>query len=129
VEEAAEPHEAFIHKLRRYHLNTLFCSVGVKPTEVEVRKCVDICRNADVVVVVTYNLHQYIVQKDFVHMLLGLGKPAVVAAVRDPYDLAFVPEARACVATYSFRQCSLKALAGVLFGQVEATGELPVELG
>jgi hypothetical protein len=35
--------------------------------------------------------------------------------------------AHGLIATYSFRECSLKALARVLFGEIKAEGQLPVE--
>jgi beta-N-acetylhexosaminidase len=128
VEDAAEPHEAFIEEVRRRHPRVLYHNVAVEPTPGEIDECMGMCREADTLVVLTYNLHLYAAQKDFVRSILDLGKPTLVAAVRDPYDLAFVPGARACVATYSFRDCSLRALAKVLFGDSKAKGRLPVEL-
>lgn len=128
VEEAAESHEAFLGEIERHHPDVIYRKIAVEPSEAEIQECMKSCTDANVLLALTYNLHLYPAQKHFVSTLLGLGKPTVVAAVRDPYDLAFVPKARACVATYSFRECSLKALASVLFGKSEARGRLPVEL-
>ncbi len=128
VEDAAEPHEAFLEEVRRRHPHVLYRKVAVEPSSKEIGECVTICREADSLIVLTYNLHLNPAQRDFVRSVLALGKPTIVAAVRDPYDLVFVPGARACVATYSFRECSLRALAKVLFGDFEARGKLPVEL-
>jgi beta-N-acetylhexosaminidase len=128
VEEAAEPHEVLLKELRRRCPLTHYRKVSVRPSASEADECFEVCKNADKLLIITYNLHLYPAQREFVGRLLGLGKPAVVAAVRDPYDLAFVSEARARIATYSFRSCSLKALVEVLFGESEANGTMPVEL-
>jgi len=128
VEEAAEPHEVLLKELRHRCPSTYYRKVSVRPSASEADECFEMCKNADKLLIITYNLHLYPAQREFVGRLLGLGKPAVVAAVRDPYDLAFVSEASARVATYSFRACSLRALVKVLFGESEANGTLPVEL-
>jgi len=126
VEEAAEPHGVLLDELKGRHQSIDYRKVSVKPDYSETRECVKIGNEADILLILTYNLHQYREQRELVSELLESGKPAVVAAVRDPYDLAFVPTARACVATYGFRSCSLKALVKILFGEAEAKGRLPV---
>ena len=128
VEEAAGPHEVLLRELGRRHAEPLYVRIPVEPSRAELREHVETCRGADRLLILTYNMHRYATQCELVRALLRLEKPAVVAAVRDPYDLALVPEARACVATYSFRDCSMKALIEVLFGEIEAGGTLPVDL-
>jgi len=128
VEEAAGPREILLEELKRRHAACLFFEVAVEPASRQARECVEACRAADKLLVLTYNLHRYPAQRELADALLDLGKPTVVAAVRDPYDLAHLARARACVATYGFRKCSLIALAGVLFGDIEAGGVLPVNL-
>ncbi|MBI5115115.1 beta-N-acetylhexosaminidase [Candidatus Poribacteria bacterium] len=129
VEENAEPQGVLVGEIKQRHPRLEYHTVAVNPTPDEMLACSVTCRSADVILILTYNLHQYPAQRDLVHALLALGKPSIVAAVRDPYDLGFIPQARACVATYSFRECSLKALVRVLFGESEARGKLPVKLG
>ena len=128
VEEAAGPHEVLLRELGRRHAEPLYVKIPVEPSRAELREHVETCRGADRLLILTYNMHRYKTQCELVRALLRLEKPAVVAAVRDPYDLALVPEARACLATYSFRDCSMKALIEVLFGEIEAGGTLPVDL-
>jgi beta-N-acetylhexosaminidase len=128
VEEDAEPHEVLLKELERRQPGLVYHTAPVEPGSAEVRACVEAANDADILLILTYNLHRYPAQAECVGALLELGKPAIVAAVRDPYDLAFVPKARACIATYGFRECSLRALAKALFGEVEARGTLPVTL-
>jgi beta-N-acetylhexosaminidase len=46
----------------------------------------------------------------------------------NPYDIAYFDEADTYLATYGFRSVSMKALARVLFGEVNPTGKLPVSI-
>lgn len=128
VEEAAEPHGAFLEELKRRHERIDYKKVSVEPSPAEMRECLETCADADALIILTYNLHRYPSQGELVQALIGTSKPSVVAAVRDPYDLKLVSGARALVATYGFRGCSLKALVRVLFGETEAKGRLPVDL-
>ena len=50
------------------------------------------------------------------------GKPVVVAAVRNPYDIAEFPDVPSYVATYSYKDVALESLTRVLFGEVSPTG-------
>jgi beta-N-acetylhexosaminidase len=127
VEEDAEPHRVLLEEIGQRHRELLYRKVAVEPSADEISECMEICRGADMLLILTYNLHRYPSQGKLVGALLGVGKRSVVAAVRDPYDLAFVPKANACVATYSFRECSLKALARILFGEAEARGKSPIK--
>lgn len=128
VEESAQHGEAFVREMKRFHPNLTHHEIPVRPNPAESDRVLEGCREADAIVIVTYNLHLNPAQRECAQALVDLGKPAVVAAVRDPHDLVFVRGARASLATYSFRECSLKALAGALFGHVKPTGVLPARL-
>ncbi|GAB4334260.1 MAG: beta-N-acetylhexosaminidase [Candidatus Abyssubacteria bacterium] len=127
VEESAEPHELFLREIKRRHKNLIYCKAPVQPTEAEITECVKQCGNADVLLLLTYNLHLYEAQRNLAHALLRLAPRTIAAAVRDPYDLAHLSGASGLIATYSFRECSLKGLVRVLFGEFKAQGRLPVE--
>jgi beta-N-acetylhexosaminidase len=129
VEEAAEPHKTLLAELKQRHEQVQYVRVPVQPSQVQMDDSLKACKKADMLLILTYNLHIYPSQGKLVELLLSLDTPAVVAAVRDPYDLMFAQKARALVATYGFRECSLKALVKVLFGEAEAKGKLPVDLG
>ncbi|RJP18452.1 MAG: beta-N-acetylhexosaminidase [Candidatus Abyssobacteria bacterium SURF_5] len=128
VEDAAQHNKGFLNEVKRFHQNLTHLEISVRPDAGEIRRTIEKCANADVLIILTYNLHLNPPQRECVQALLDLGRPAVVAAVRDPHDLAFISGAEATIATYSFRKCSLKALAGVLFGKIKAEGSLPIRL-
>jgi beta-N-acetylhexosaminidase len=82
----------------------------------------------DLVIVVTNKASSSPAQQRLVAELVGTGKPVIVVAVRDPYDIAHLASADTYVATYSYAGVSLKALTKVLFREVNPTGKLPVDI-
>ncbi len=101
---------------------------GAMPDDATIAEAVSRAEESDLIIVITgwaWALEQ---QQKLVQALLGTGKPVVVAAVADPYDIAYFPEADTYLATYGFRAVSMEALARVLFGEVKPSGKLPVSL-
>ncbi|MCP9964347.1 glycoside hydrolase family 3 C-terminal domain-containing protein [Actinomadura madurae] len=49
-------------------------------------------------------------------------------AVRDPYDIAWFPEATTYLATYSYTAEALRSAARTLFGELNPRGRLPVAI-
>jgi beta-N-acetylhexosaminidase len=128
VEDAGQHSEGFLAEMKKFHPSLTHCEVPVRPNSEEIRLALHSCESADAIIVLTYNLHLNPPQRECAQALVNLGKPAMVAAVRDPHDLAFITGANAYIATYSFRECSLKALAEIIFGKRRAEGKLPVKL-
>ncbi|MEH1100145.1 glycoside hydrolase family 3 protein [Micromonospora sp. CPCC 205561] len=67
-------------------------------------------------------------QQRLVAALLRTGKPVVVVAVRDPYDIAYLPGVSTYLATYSYTRASMDALVRVLHGELSPGGRLPVTI-
>lgn len=65
-------------------------------------------------------------QAALVRRLLQAGRQVMVAAVRDPYDIAAFPEAPVYLATYSATDVAMEALARVVYGETAPSGRLPV---
>ena len=101
---------------------------GLKPDDAKISEAVARAQRSDLVVVTTGWASAYEGQQKLVKALLETGKPVVVAAVANPYDIAYFPEAKAYVATYGFRPVSMEALSGMLFGEVNPSGKLPVSI-
>jgi beta-N-acetylhexosaminidase len=79
------------------------------------------------VVAVTYNVTaQRAEQVALVEALVATGVPVVTVAVRNPYDIAFLPPVAASLATYGWTDVSMRAAARVLAGVVPPSGRLPV---
>ncbi|MGY6018176.1 glycoside hydrolase family 3 protein [Streptomyces spinosirectus] len=101
-------------------------STGTAPSAATIAKAVAAARDADAVVVGTYNVTAGNAQKTLVEQLLATGKPVVAIAVRNPYDVAQLPTVRAYLASYSWTDVELRAAARVIAGQVGPRGRLPV---
>lgn len=107
---------------------TTVMQTGTAPTAAQRTAVVAATAQHDLVVVLTNNAWRSAAQTSFVEALLGAGKPVLVAAVRDPYDIKVFPQARTYVCTYSYSPVSPPALVRVLTGEVPATGKLPVDI-
>ena len=57
-------------------------------------------------------------QQRLVKALVATGTPVVVVAVRDPYDIAYLPGVRTYLATYSYSPVAIEAAARVITGEV-----------
>ncbi|MGC0377168.1 glycoside hydrolase family 3 protein [Streptomyces sp. SAI-229] len=101
-------------------------STGTAPSAAVIAGAVEAARDADAVVVATYNVTAAGSQKTLVERLLATGRPVVAVAVRNPYDVAHLPGVPACLATYSWTDVELRAAARVIAGKVNPRGTLPV---
>ncbi|MEU4109796.1 glycoside hydrolase family 3 protein [Streptomyces sp. NPDC027717] len=101
-------------------------STGTAPTADAVTKAVAAAQDADAVIVATYNVTAANSQRTLVQRLSATGRPVVALAIRNPYDVAQLPEATAHVAAYSWTDVELRAAARVIAGRVKPRGKLPV---
>ncbi|MDN0196974.1 glycoside hydrolase family 3 protein [Streptomyces sp. S.PNR 29] len=101
-------------------------STGTSPSAATIARAVAAARDADAVVVGTYNVTAGSSQKTLVRELLATGRPVVAVAVRNPYDVAQLPEVKAYLASYSWTDVELRAAARVIAGRVVPRGKLPV---
>jgi beta-N-acetylhexosaminidase len=109
-------------------LTTDVYETGATPSDAAIAEARRRAESSDVVIVTTSRAWANPAQQRLVKELVAGGKPVIVVAVRDPYDIAYFTEADTYVATYSYAGVSLKALARVLFGEVNPAGRLPVDV-
>ena len=103
-------------------------STGTAPSDATIATAVAQAQASDQVVVATNKAGTSAGQQKLVTQLLATGKPVVVVAVRDPYDIAYFTDAPTYLATYSTTAISVESLARVLFGEVQPAGLLPVSI-
>lgn len=101
-------------------------STGTAPSAATIARAVTAAGEADAVVVGTYNVSATSSQKTLVGQLLATGVPVIAVAVRNPYDVAQLPDVPAYLAAYSWTDVELRAAARVIAGRAEPRGELPV---
>ncbi|MDI5961776.1 glycoside hydrolase family 3 protein [Streptantibioticus silvisoli] len=95
------------------------------PDQAAIDAAVAAARATDVTVVTTYNAWGDATQRALVDQLLATGRPVVVVTVGGPYDLAYFPGARTCLAAYGYQPVTLSAVSDALLGTAP-TGHLPV---
>jgi beta-N-acetylhexosaminidase len=112
---------------------------GTTPAQTDIDNAVAAAQSADLVVVSTNNAYAVdastglptagaAAQTKLVRALLATGKPVVVAAMRNPYDVASFPEAPTVIDTFGYTASQVESLVRVLFGEVEPAGRLPVSI-
>ena len=112
---------------------------GTTPSATAIANAVSAAQASDLVVVSTNNAYAInaatgqptaaaAAQTQLVRALLATGKPVVVAAMRNPYDVASFPEAPTVLDTYGYTGDQIQSLVRVLFGEVNPTGKLPVSI-
>ncbi|MFE9748797.1 glycoside hydrolase family 3 protein [Saccharothrix saharensis] len=101
---------------------------GANPTQATIEQAVAGARAAELTIVATNKAWTDVGQQDLVRALLATGKPVVVIAVRDPYDIAYFPQAQTYLATYSHTEVSVESAVRVLYGENAPVGKLPVTI-
>ncbi|KQU65558.1 beta-N-acetylhexosaminidase [Phycicoccus sp. Root101] len=107
---------------------------GTSPTDAQIAGAVAAAATQDAVVVTTMKAWDKAVtdprggQRKLVEQLVSTGKPVIVVATRDPYDIAYLTEASTYLATYSYSPVAIQAVARVIAGEVAPTGKLPVDI-
>ena len=107
---------------------------GTSPTDAQIADAVSAANGSDAVVVTTMKAWDTSVtdkragQQKLVKALLATGKPVVVVATRDPYDIAYFTQAPTYLATYSYSPVAIDAVARVITGEVSPSGKLPVDI-
>jgi beta-N-acetylhexosaminidase len=115
---------------------TTVLSTGASPTQAQIDQAVAQAKENDLTVVLTNRAwdvetggtHNGPGQANLVKALVATGKPVVVGAVRDAYDIGYFPEARTYLATYGYTPAALESLTKVLFGEIGPNGKLPVTI-
>ena len=112
---------------------------GTTPSPTAIETAVASAQSADLVVVSTNNAYAVdastgqptaaaAAQTKLVRALLATGKPVVVAAMRNPYDVASFPEVSTVLDTFGYTTHQVESLVRVLFGEVNPVGKLPVSI-
>ena len=124
----AEPAAHLAAALRGEGVPTELFETGSAPDAATITTAVSRAQANDVVVVATSNASGSATQRDLVSALLASGKPVVLVATRNPYDIASFPQAATYVATYSWTKPAMQALGRILVGEVNPVGRLPVRI-
>jgi beta-N-acetylhexosaminidase len=104
-------------------------STGTAPDQAVIDQAVAAARGKDAVIVGTYNVTATAPgQIALVTALVATGVPVIQLAIRNPYDIAWLPPVAASLTAYGWTDVSMRAAARVIAGTVHPTGRLPVEV-
>jgi beta-N-acetylhexosaminidase len=124
----AQPAAHLAAALGEHGLTTELFETGTAPDSATIATAVSKASASDVVVVATANASGSAAQRDLVNGLLASGKPVVLVATRNPYDIAALTQAPTYIASYSWTAPAMRAVARVLLGEVNPVGQLPVRI-
>lgn len=120
--------------LARRGATTQTVQTGSAPSDAAIASAVAAAADKDAVVVTTMKAWDTTVtdpkagQQRLVQQLLATGKPVIVVAVRDPYDIAYLPGVKTYLATYSYSPVAIESAVRVITGEVAPSGKLPVDI-
>ena len=97
-----------------------------EPDDAEIARAVQAAAESSCIVLGTYNAHLKPGQLALMKALGALGKPMVVAALRNPYDLLSLPDGAAGIAVWEYTIRALETLAPFLAKKREFTGRMPL---
>jgi beta-N-acetylhexosaminidase len=118
---------SLIDRVKAHHGNVEEMHVvPVNPPDTDIAKAVQLAQDKDLLIVGTYSASLYPQQVKLVRELQKLGKPIVVLAFRNPYDIKEFPDVNAYLNLYGFRSVHLQAAVDTLFGVNKPSGKLPV---
>ncbi|MGJ7441155.1 glycoside hydrolase family 3 protein [Aquipuribacter sp. MA13-6] len=118
---------------RRGHTPVVL-ETGARPTAARIAAAAADAATRDLVVVLTQKAWDAGVtdpgrqQQRLVAELVATGTPVVHVAVRDPYDIAYLPDVTTSLATYSYTAVSMESAVRVLHGETPPEGLLPVDV-
>ncbi|TDD69476.1 glycoside hydrolase family 3 protein [Jiangella aurantiaca] len=107
-------------------------AVGTRPSDAAIAAAVQAAPAHDLTVVVTSNAWDTVAtdpdgrQRRLVTELAATGHPVVAVAVRNAYDVAYLPETAGFLAAYSSTTVSMRSVAKVITGELSPAGRLPV---
>ena len=110
------------------HLGGTATVTPVLPEEKDIAAAVAAAREATSVVLCTYNAHIRRSQVELMQALAALGKPMVVCAMGNPYDLSDLPEGACGLTAFEYTTVLLELLCDVLSGKAKPEGTLSVQL-
>jgi len=114
--------------LGRHGRHVAWSVTGPAPGPSAIDGAVEQARQRDLIIVTTSSAWNDPGQRDLVAALRATGRPMLVVALRDAYDIAFLPGIDSYLATYSCASVAIESALRVITGENPARGKLPVDI-
>lgn len=105
-----------------------FHEISVSPKAEEIATVLELAKDAEVVLLASYNAVQNHGQTALFQALKSAGKAVIVVCLRVPYDATVLADANAIVAAYEYTGRSVNNIMKALAGEIPMPGKLPVIL-
>ncbi len=103
-------------------------SIDPNPSEEDIEAILGEAKGKSAIIIGTYNGHLFKGQLELVRKLSQVHENIVVIALRNPYDLAELPEHCIKIAAYEYTAKSLRVICELLENKFHPSGDLAVEL-
>lgn len=100
--------------------------LSIEPSDEERNVLQEKIQENDMKIIACYDLHRNTKWKELVDSISN--QKTILIAMRSPYDFLEVTDYGAAIATYGDRPVSIEALGYILKGEIQPSGQLPVEL-
>ncbi|WP_042142512.1 beta-N-acetylhexosaminidase [Paucisalibacillus sp. EB02] len=114
--------------VQNLHDNTEVFELSNPPTTEEIASVKEIAKEFKAVIVGTLSVKPDDQQVKMVEELFQVNSHVIVIATRSPYDISYLPDVKAYLATYEFTAPALQAAIEAVFGKVKVKGRLPITL-
>jgi len=129
VEESAEPEASLAARLFTRYPSAREFQVGAQTAEPMRSAIVDAASGADLVIVATRDAYLWDDDQELIERVMETGRPLLIVALRNPFDLVSFPAAAGAIAAYADVPATLDALIEALAAGPSAfRGRLPMDL-
>ena len=115
-------------EVRALHENTCDIVLPLDPKEEDVKKAVELTKDADIIVLGMCSGIIFRGQKPLYDALNALGKKMVVVAMESPCDLELVPDCRNYIATYGAARDWMRTAARRMFGLTDINAKPAIHI-
>ena len=115
-------------EVRALHENTCDIVLPLDPKEEDVKKAVELAKDADIIVLGMCSGIIFRGQKPLYDALNALGKKMVVVAMESPCDLELVPDCRNYIATYGAARDWMRTAARRMFGLTDINAKPAIHI-
>lgn len=102
--------------------------VPLNPDDDVIGSIAEKCRDAQAVIVGTYNANLNKGQAKLVNRIYEVNKETIVVSLRNPYDILMFKQIPSYICAYEYTPLSVRSAVKVLTGETSARGKLPVKI-
>ncbi|MCK4258795.1 MAG: beta-N-acetylhexosaminidase [Halanaerobiales bacterium] len=122
------PKEVLIRAFKEKYQNVEAITITMNPDDKEMEEVKRRVQNKDLIIFSAFYASKNPEQAKLINELARTNSNLVVLAIRNPYDLQVLSEAKVYLTTYDFNEYSLEGAVQVIAGEISASGELPITI-